>query len=213
MKKGIIFDVDGTLWDACAVIADSWNEYLRNEAPDVEMQVTETEVRAVMGMTMSDIGDTIFDMLPKERRTEVAEGCFAYEVEYMKNQGGEVYPDVVETFEELAKEYHLYICSNCQLGYIEDFINWTKTNHLVEDFLCFGDTGLTKDCNIRMVVERNELDEAIYVGDTQGDYESTAKAGIHFVYARYGLGDVKDPVDAIDGMKELPELAGKIFGK
>lgn len=211
MKRGIIFDVDGTLWDACEVIAESWNDYLAKYAPDVKKQVMEAEVRKVMGLTMKDIADTIFDALPEKRRMEVAEGCFAYEVEYMKTQGGKVYPDVVEIFKELAKEYHLYICSNCQLGYIEDFINWTKTNDLVEDFLCYGDTGLTKDRNIRMVVERNGLDEAIYVGDTQGDCDSTRKAGIHFVYARYGLGEVKDSVPAIDAMKELPALAGELF--
>ena len=212
MKKGIIFDVDGTLWDACEVIAESWNDYLGKNAPDVEHYVTEEEVRKVMGMTMTDIGNTIFHMLSSQRRAEVAAACFDYEVEYMQERGGKVYPNVIETFQELAKEYHLYICSNCQLGYIDDFINCTKTSHLIEDFLCFGDTGLTKDRNIRMVVERNGLDEAIYVGDTQGDYESTTKAGIHFVYARYGLGDVKDPVPSFDDMKELPALAREIFG-
>ena len=211
MKTGIIFDVDGTLWDACEVIAIAWNDYLEKYAPDVKKRMTEPEVKSVMGMTMTDIGDTIFGMLPEKRRREVAEACFAYEVEYMKNQGGKVYPGAVEAFEELAGEYHLYICSNCQLGYIEDFINWTKTSHLIEDFLCYGDTGMTKDRNIRMLAERNNLDAAVYVGDTQGDYESTCKAGYHFIHARYGFGKVEESVPYVDRLKELPGAVRKLF--
>ena len=211
MKKGIIFDVDGTLWNACAVIADSWNDYLEKYAPDVKKRVIEPEVKSVMGMTMTDIGDTIFGMLPEKRRREVAENCFSYEVEYMKNRGGQVYPGAVEVFQELAGEFHLYICSNCQLGYIEDFINWTGTGHLIEDFLCYGDTGMTKDRNIRILAERNHLDFAVYVGDTQGDYESTRKAGYHFIHARYGFGKVDETVPYVENLKELPGVVRKLF--
>ncbi len=211
MKKGIIFDVDGTLWDACGAIADSWNEYLEKNAPDVEKRVTEPAVKGVMGMTMRDIGDTIFGMLPEKRRREVAAACFAYEVEYMKTQGGKVYPGVVETFEALSKDYHLYICSNCQSGYIEDFINWTGTAHLIEDFLCYGDTQQTKDKNIRMLAERNHLDAAVYVGDTKGDYESACKAGYPFIHARYGFGQVGDEVPAVECMDKLPDMVRKIL--
>ena len=28
MNKGILFDVDGTLWDSAAQVAESWNEVL-----------------------------------------------------------------------------------------------------------------------------------------------------------------------------------------
>lgn len=211
MKKGIIFDVDGTLWDACAVIADSWNDYLRKYAPDVDVVLTEQDMRGVMGMTMKDIVDTLFPKLSEQRRREISVEIFPYEVEYMKDQGGVIYPDTVEIMRELAKEYHVYICSNCQLGYIEDFINNAKVGDIVEDFVCYGDTEKTKDYNIRLVVERNQLDKAVYVGDTQGDYESTCKAGLPFIFAGYGLGQVKETVPTIQCMKELPAIVKEIL--
>ena len=31
MKKGIIFDMDGTLWDSAAQVAESWNVASRKE--------------------------------------------------------------------------------------------------------------------------------------------------------------------------------------
>ena len=81
MKKGIIFDVDGTLWDSCQVVADSWNEYLRKAAPDVPVVLTRQDLRSVMGKTMSQIGDALFPMVEKERREQVTDGCCVYEVE------------------------------------------------------------------------------------------------------------------------------------
>lgn len=212
MKKGIIFDVDGTLWDACAVIADSWNDYLKKYVTDMELSVTEEDVRKVMGMTMKDIADTCFPMIEETRREKIANEIFQYEVDYMKEYSGNIYPDTVEIMRELAKEYHIYICSNCQLGYIDDFIKHAGVADIVEDFVCYGDTEKTKDYNIRLVVERNQLDAAVYVGDTQGDYNSTCKAGLPFIFAGYGLGEVNEEVTTISCMKELPAAVKTILG-
>lgn len=212
MKKGIIFDVDGTLWDSCAVVADSWNEYLEKYAEDVPVRISEQDMRSVMGLTMSDIGDALFGMVPSQQRLEITEGCCVYEVEYMKTRGGILYPDLEETFEKLAKSYHLYIVSNCQEGYIEDFLSWSHMDRYVEDYENFGRTGQAKSCNIRLLKERNSLDAAVYVGDTQGDYNSTREAGLPFIHARYGFGKVSGNVPFINGLKELPAVVEKILG-
>lgn len=213
VKRGIIFDVDGTLWDSCAVVADSWNEYLEKYAPDVETRISESDMRGVMGLTMSDIGDALFGMVGKQRRMELTEGCCAYEVEYMKTRGGILYPDLEETFEKLSRKYHLYIVSNCQEGYIEDFLSWSHMERYVEDFENFGRTGQVKSYNIRLLRERNQLDQAVYVGDTQGDYNSTMEAGLPFIHACYGFGTVAEAVPRIRGLKELPEAAEALLGK
>lgn len=212
MKKGIIFDVDGTLWDSCEVVADSWNLYLEQEAPELGLRLTAGDLRRVMGMTMTEIGDTLFSMVEGKRRMELTEGCCVFEVEYLKTNGGVLYPQVVKTLETLKERYHLYIVSNCQSGYIEDFIHWAKVEHLIEDFLCFGDTGREKSYNIRRLVERNGLEQAVYVGDTQGDYNSTKAAGLPFIHARYGFGTVEGEVSFINGLGELPEMVEQVLG-
>ena len=84
--------------------------------------------------------------------------------------------------------YHLYIVSNCQDGYIEDFISWSGCQDLIEDIEDYGRTGKGKADNIRLLMERNALDCAVYVGDTQGDLDSASAAGIPFIFASYGFG-------------------------
>lgn len=41
---------------------------------------------------------------------------------------------------------------------------------------------------MRLLMERNGIAEAAYVGDTQGDLEAARLAGIPFVWAAYGFG-------------------------
>jgi phosphoglycolate phosphatase len=92
MKKGIIFDLDGTLWDASAVMADSWNLYLQKHVKGIDFELTEEDIRSVMGITMDRIGEILFYKIDKEHRKEIAQGCFDFEVEYMQNRGGVLYP-------------------------------------------------------------------------------------------------------------------------
>ena len=99
-----------------------------------------------------------------------------------------MYPGVKETVIRLAGNYELFIVSNCQSGYIEVLLKTSGLGEYIKDMECFGNTGLPKGDNIRMVVQRNHLDRCIYVGDTSMDQEAAALAGVPFVHAAYGYG-------------------------
>ena len=75
---------------------------------------------------------------------------------------------------------------------------------------CYEATRRPKGENIRLVMERNGLAHSIYVGDTQGDRDAAQLAGIPFIYARYGFGEVDGYDHAIDSLLELPELIARI---
>ena len=69
-----------------------------------------------------------------------------------------------------------------------------------------GRTGLSKAGNIKLIIERNNLSAPVYVGDTIGDCRSTREAGIPFVYAAYGFGDVEDYDYRLEDISDLKKL-------
>ena len=107
---------------------------------------------------------------------------------------------------ELAKKYPLYIVSNCQVGYIETFLETMDLKEIFLDFEDYGRTGLPKGRNIQILMERAQLDDAVYVGDTQGDYEATVLAQIPFIFAQYGFGEVKEATLQIQNFSQLLSL-------
>ena len=62
MKQGIIFDMDGTLWDSADGVAKSWTQVIQNEYKK-DMTVTEQDIKRVMGKTKDVIGDIFFPEL------------------------------------------------------------------------------------------------------------------------------------------------------
>ena len=119
MKKGIIFDVDGTLWDSAVPVAQSWNEVLKKRYPEVERRITPEDMYRNMGKTMDAIGDDLFPFLEPAKRTEVMEACMEYENVYLAAHPGDMYPHMVSVLSALSSRYALFIVSNCQTGYIE----------------------------------------------------------------------------------------------
>ena len=96
------------------------------------------------------------------------------------------------------------IVSNCQKGYIEAFLAAHGLGDFFEDFECSGRTGFTKGKNIRLVMERNRIKEAAYIGDTLLDYAAAREAGIPFVHAAYGFGYAESASFVIHSLWELP---------
>ena len=209
MKKGIIFDMDGTLWDSSENVAVSWTEKVRELGYDFP-DITKQDLMNVMGLTMDRIADTLFGSLPREERMELLDSCCDNEQKYLLKHGGVLYPDLEKTLIRLKKKYHLYIVSNCQSGYIETFLEHYGFGKHFDDIECYGNNLKGKGDNIALIVSRNGLDKAWYVGDIQGDYDSTMEAGIDFIHASYGFGTIDHPVPELERFSDLPELMKKL---
>ena len=205
MKKGIIFDMDGTLWDSSENVAISWTEKVRELGYDFP-DITQQDVMSVMGLTMDRIADILFGSLPREERMELLNSCCDNELKYLLKHGGVLYPDLEKTLIRLKKKYHLYIVSNCQSGYIETFLEHYGFGKHFDDIECYGNNLKGKGDNIALIVSRNGLDKAWYVGDIQGDYDSTMEAGIDFIHSAYGFGTIDHPVPELERFSDLPEL-------
>lgn len=210
MKQGIIFDMDGTLWDSADGVAKSWTQVVQKEYRK-DMVITEQDIKCVMGKTMDVIGDIFFpDITPEERKKLVGK-CGDWENEYLRRNGGKLFPELEDTLKKLKEQYHLYIVSNCQSGYIEAFLDYYNFEHYFEDIECYGNNEKSKGDNIRLVMDRNGLEQTIYVGDIQGDYDATMQAGAVFIHAKYGFGTISAKVAEIGTFRDLPEVAEQVF--
>ena len=197
----IIFDLDGTLWNASETVVKAFNESIQEIGFDIS--ITSQAVRDFSGMKMDDIFSQHFDFIPKEKLQEFEKIYAKKESDYLSKFGGELFPNVKETLEKLNENYKLFIVSNCMKGYIENFIVFFNFNHLFQDFECFGNAGLPKDKNIRLIIERNNLQNPVYIGDTIWDKESSEKAGINFIYAAYGFGKIENSDTQIQKFEDL----------
>ena len=210
-KTGIIFDMDGTLWDSAASVAASWTEILQTWPKDPGRRaISKEEISSVMGQTMTAISAKMFPSLDDKGQQELGDACMKYENEYLRKHGGTLYPRLRETLELLSRDYPLYIVSNCQQGYIEAFLEYYKLGNLFVDHLCWGDTGLEKDGTMTKMVDRHHLDQWYYVGDIEADYRSTQKAGGIFIHAGYGFGEVPEAEHRICSLTDLPDLMQKL---
>lgn len=201
----IIFDVDGTLWDSTKSVAESWNKAIR-EHSSLNLTLEPVSLSRVFGKTMTEIADALFPDLSVKERMELLDVCFDEENRYLEDHPGILYPDVVRTIKELSLSCPLYIVSNCQCGYIEVMLRTTGLGPYIRDHLCFGETQVPKGETIRMLIERNNLQSPVYVGDTQGDADSCKTAGIPFIFAEYGFGDVPDARTRIHTFSDLAKL-------
>lgn len=210
MKKGIIFDMDGTLWDSAENVAKSWNVAIERAGYKRE-PVTADDLYRLMGKTMDVIADSLFPDANEEEKARLAQACFNIENDYLAEHGGTLYPELRPTMEKLKEDYHLYIVSNCQVGYIETFLKYYGFEDLFEDIECYGNNGYPKGDNIALIVKRNNLDDAVYVGDIQGDYDATMQAGIKFIHAAYGFGTINASVPKIESLSELADIITEIL--
>lgn len=204
-KQGIIFDMDGTLWDSAENVAISWNLALEKSGK-MKRSLTKEDIQSVMGKTMDQIADLLFAGLDLENRRMLLKECCSMENEYLREHGGELYDGVEETLKELKKKYLLFIVSNCQKGYIEAFLDYYRMWDYFTDIECYGNTRKQKGDNIRLVADRNGLEQAVYVGDIQGDYDASRQAGVGFIHAAYGFGTIDAKTLRISRFAELTDI-------
>lgn len=209
--NAVIFDLDGTLWDATGCSCDIWNRVF-DKYEEVGFRMTQEISAGLMGKTMEEIGDALFPELPVAKRRAITDEFGFEEVKYLRENGAVLYSGMKDTVCRLAKEYDLYIVSNCQDGYVPAFLKAHDMEPYFKDLEMSGRTGKDKGYNIKLLMERNDIEKACYVGDTEGDEKAARFAGIPFIWASYGFGKAQAPDAVIHSITALPALLNLCSG-
>lgn len=205
MIDSLIFDVDGTLWDSTPVVEDAWNQALIDSGIP-EIQITADRLKGLFGLPMDEIIDDILPGYPVEVRRSFQPFCYKYEDKYLKERPGMVYDGIEEALEKLSAKYRLFVVSNCQSGYIELLYEKTGFGKYFTDQTCYGDTGMFKAQNIRLIMDKHGLKNPVYIGDTQMDANACIEAGVPICYAKYGFGIIEKPDYVIDRPLDMVKL-------
>lgn len=207
--NAVIFDLDGTLWDATQALRIIWEKEIHRIG--ICRPVTIETMMGGMGLGPEALAEHMVPELPPEKRIPFFNHVTSIEPELIIEYGAHLYPGMVEVLHSLAKQYQIMIASNCVDGYIEGFLRYAHLENVVHDFAHPGLTGLSKAGNIRLLMDRNKIEKAIMIGDTVLDYEAACEAQIPFVFASYGFGCVEDAKWQIDTMFELPQMAAQLL--
>ncbi len=210
MNKAVIFDMDGTLWDATKQVTDSWNIVF--EKHENASKISYNDMQGAMGLMMDDIIKRFLPNCSIDEQKVILKECEEFENEYLCSNCGKLYDGLKEALTSLKNNgYKLMIVTNAQDGYVQAFFASSGLENLFDDYEMYGRTLLPKDENIKLILNRNNIQEAVYVGDTIWDYNSANKAGLPFVHASYGFGEIAHAKYKINTLYELVELVPKIF--
>lgn len=185
----LIFDMDGTLWDALDTYVNSWNLGLQEE--NIDRVVTGEEIGSLMGLDSQKVLDSILPDYPREVQHNIYETINKHRAEQVASLGGTLYDGVIEGLRELSESYKLFIVSNCPKGMISLFMEWAGIADIITDEVAYGFNNKPKHHNIKLLVDKHELKNPVYIGDTEGDQKESELAKVPFVFFSFGFGSTE----------------------
>lgn len=213
----LIFDIDGTLWDATEGVATAFSK-ASTEFEFGEKHFTKELIAGEVGQPLKTIFTNLYPELKpimdsdparaEEIMNRINTVSSKYEYDYLREHGGRLYTGVRETLEALSHRMPLFIVSNCEKGYIELMTDVSGIREYITDWLCFGDTLSEKDTNMRLLMDKHGLKQTAYIGDIRNDALSSKRAGVPFIWAAYGFGNVPEELysEKIDDIRELTKI-------
>ena len=183
----LIFDMDGTLWDAVETYVLGWNQFFAEN--NINKKLDAQFLESYMGVEEKIFLKLIFPELSDEELTRLYRNeIVPYLYKAVDQYGGILFPGVKEGLEKLSEKYPLFIVSNCPEKLIVHFMDRVNISHLVTDSMAYGQNYQSKNENIKLLVDKYGLRRPVYIGDTDSDRVQSEKAGVPFVFVDYGFG-------------------------
>jgi len=203
----VIFDIDGTLWNATSANAKGWNLGLKELGMD--KRVTAKQIESVAGNTYERCMDIL---LPGERigHPELLYVFTKHETRVVATDGGVFYDGAVSGIIRLAQDYRIFLVSNCPEWYLNLFLQFSRIEPVLSGVDCHGMSGVPKDEMLRRIIRDHSLKNPVYVGDTATDEKAAALASMAFIHVAWGFGK---PEGAPRSVRSFAELLGCLRGK
>ncbi|MDE7207890.1 MAG: HAD hydrolase-like protein, partial [Lachnospiraceae bacterium] len=90
--EAILFDLDGTMWDAVGGILTTWNQVVANHPECRKEPILQEELSGCLGLPMTEIADRLFPNAAQEQQQILLDECCELENRYLSEHGGVLYP-------------------------------------------------------------------------------------------------------------------------
>ena len=124
----LIFDMDGTLWDAVDTYAESWNLIFKELG--IDRSIKREQLAKMVGWEGKKVISTLMPDFDDEKRQEIYNLVNEKRRSMIPEYGGILYDGVKEGLQQLASKYPLFILSNCAKGIIRLFIDWAVLTNI-----------------------------------------------------------------------------------
>lgn len=183
-NDAIIFDIDGTLWNACPASTKGWNIGLTKLG--VNKKVTVKQMESVAGNPFDKCVEILLPGLQKKypNLLNTLNDC---ENEVVKSNGGIFYDGVINGIKTLTSSRKVFLVSNCQDWYMKFFLEFSGLKPLLTGFDCHGMSDLAKHEMLIKIKSNYFLNNPVYIGDTEDDKSEAHLADIDFIHVFYGF--------------------------
>src|SRR5690606_25637734 len=107
----IIFDMDGTLWNALPIYTEAWNKGLSETG--IQRVLTNQEIAGMTGWEKNNILNHLLPHHPQAVHAKVDRLVAEYSISLIPVVKGHLYDGVKEGLSQLSAQYPLFILSNC----------------------------------------------------------------------------------------------------
>lgn len=188
----IIFDLDGTLWNASIACAKGWNAALAKHGRN-DIVISPQDMKLVAGKPFMDCVRTLIPGISAEFHADLIEAIDSGEKNTVEAEGGIAFEGVIDGIRDLAEWCPLFLVSNCQDWYLAAFWKHIAVASFFRASDCHGRSGVSKAEMIRSMATEYELLSPIYIGDTEGDERASRSAEVGFGHVEYGFGKARSP--------------------
>lgn len=196
----LIFDIDGTLWNASPASAKGWTRGL--EKLGIDRTISAEQIERVAGHPYAQCVDILLPELRVQYPTllNTLNDC---ETEVVTAEGGKFYDGVIDGLLHLARSYKVFLVSNCQEWYLNLFLDFSGFRAMLAGVDCHGLSGLPKHDMLVRIKREHALRNAVYIGDTAGDEAAAKLANLAFVYVSWGFGTPEGKPRTVNSFAEL----------